>query len=176
MAGHLRFSYPIQPFVLEKSNTLQQLIASHEITAEIASSVPQKELAGNTSSVHTRSDDALDAPRFAAYGAALLNQDDRIRARGRVAQLRLEVWALAGCRSDGMPAGLGRHQCTGTIGAMKNKTVAVWLTLFAGPLGLHRPYLLRRFDAPSWLLLIPTLVGAYGVLRAREIGLDDHFA
>jgi hypothetical protein len=59
---------------------------------------------------------------------------------------------------------------------MKNKTVAVWLTLLAGPFGLHRPYLLRRFDALSWLLLIPTLVGAYGVLRAREIGLDDHLS
>ena len=57
---------------------------------------------------------------------------------------------------------------------MKNKTVAVWLTLFTGPVGLHRLYLLRRFDSLSWLQLIPTLIGAYGVLRAREIGLDDH--
>ena len=57
---------------------------------------------------------------------------------------------------------------------MKNKTLAVWLTLITGPLGLHRLYLHSRFDALSWLQLIPTLVGAYGVLRAREIGLDDH--
>lgn len=59
---------------------------------------------------------------------------------------------------------------------MKNKTVAVWLTLLAGPLGLHRLYLQRRFDRISWLQLLPTLVGAYGVLRAREIGLDDHLS
>ena len=59
---------------------------------------------------------------------------------------------------------------------MKNKTVAVWLTLTTGPLGLHRVYLQRRFDAISCLLLLPTLVGAYGVLRAREIGLDDHLS
>jgi hypothetical protein len=57
---------------------------------------------------------------------------------------------------------------------MKNKTVAVWLTLLAGPLGLHRLYLHKRFDVRSWLQLLPTLVGLYGVLRAREIGLDDH--
>jgi hypothetical protein len=59
---------------------------------------------------------------------------------------------------------------------MKNKTAAVWLTLLVGPLGLHRLYLHRRFDAISWLQLLPTLVGAYGVLRAREIGLDDHMS
>jgi TM2 domain-containing membrane protein YozV len=59
---------------------------------------------------------------------------------------------------------------------MKNKTLAVWLTLVTGPLGLHRLYLRRRFDSVSVLLLVPTLVGMYGVLRAREIGLDDHLS
>jgi hypothetical protein len=59
---------------------------------------------------------------------------------------------------------------------MKNKTVAVWLTLITVPLGLHRIYLQRRFDTLSWLLLVTTLIGAYGVLRAREIGLDDHLS
>jgi hypothetical protein len=62
------------------------------------------------------------------------------------------------------------------MSAVKNKTLAVWLTLLAGPLGLHRLYLLRRFDSLSWLLFIPTLVGAYGVLRARDVGLDDHLS
>ena len=59
---------------------------------------------------------------------------------------------------------------------MKNKTIAVWLTLLAGPLGLHRLYLHRRFDAISWMQLLPTLVGAYGLLRARGIGVDDHMS
>lgn len=59
---------------------------------------------------------------------------------------------------------------------MKNKTISVWLTLFAGPLGLHRLYLTGKFDSFSWMLLLPTLAGAYGVLRAREIGLDDHLS
>lgn len=56
----------------------------------------------------------------------------------------------------------------------KNKTLAVWLSLVGGPLGLHRPYLYRRFDGIAWLQLIPTLVGAYGIWRARNMGLDDH--
>lgn len=59
---------------------------------------------------------------------------------------------------------------------MKNKTIAVWLTLLVGPLGLHRLYLHKRFDTVFWLQLLPTLVGIYGVLRAREIGLDDHLS
>jgi len=56
---------------------------------------------------------------------------------------------------------------------MKNKTVAVWLTFFAGPLGLHRLYLKGHMDTLGWLLPWPTLLGAYGVLRARDMGVDD---
>jgi len=56
---------------------------------------------------------------------------------------------------------------------MKNKTIAVWLTFFAGPLGLHRLYLKGRMDTLGWLLPWPTLLGSYGVMRARELGVDD---
>ncbi len=56
---------------------------------------------------------------------------------------------------------------------MKNKTLAVWLTLVLGPLGLHRRYLLGRFDALALALPIPTMLGFYGVLRARSLGVDD---
>jgi hypothetical protein len=56
---------------------------------------------------------------------------------------------------------------------MKNKTVAVWLTFLLGPLGVHRRYLLGRFDLIACLLPIPTLLGAYGVYRARTFGVDD---
>jgi hypothetical protein len=56
---------------------------------------------------------------------------------------------------------------------MKNKTTAVWLTFFLGPLGMHRRYLLGRFDVLAFLLPIPTLLGAYGVYRARSLGVDD---
>lgn len=59
---------------------------------------------------------------------------------------------------------------------MKDKTIAVWLTLLLGALGLHRRYLLGRFDTLGLLLPVPTLLGCYGVLRARAIGLDDQWS
>lgn len=56
---------------------------------------------------------------------------------------------------------------------MKNKTLATWLAFAGGPLGLHRVYLFGLADRLAWLLPIPTLVGLYGVYRARSLGLDD---
>ena len=56
---------------------------------------------------------------------------------------------------------------------MKNKTFTVWLTLLLGSLGLQRIYLVGRFDRWAWLILLPTAVGWYGVVRARTLGLDD---
>ena len=57
--------------------------------------------------------------------------------------------------------------------AMKNKTFAVWLTFFGGPLGLHRFYLKGFTDPLGWLLPVPTALGWYGVPRALELGQDD---
>ena len=62
------------------------------------------------------------------------------------------------------------------MNAMKNKTIAVWLTLITGPIGLQRVYLAGRFDAWSWLALVPSASGAFGVMRARAIGLDDQLS
>lgn len=56
---------------------------------------------------------------------------------------------------------------------MKNKTLAVWLTLVLGPTGLHRIYLLGKYDAISTALLVPSVIGLYGVTRARELGVND---
>ena len=56
---------------------------------------------------------------------------------------------------------------------MKNKTWAVWITLLGGPLGLHRLYLRGRWDGISALWCVPTLLGSYGMWRARTLGLDD---
>lgn len=56
---------------------------------------------------------------------------------------------------------------------MKNKTIALWLTLAGGPLGLHRVYLRERYDALSMALTSATLFGLYGVYRARSLGVDD---
>lgn len=56
---------------------------------------------------------------------------------------------------------------------MKNKTIAVWITLLLGPLGGHRVYLLGKFDSVAAALLLTSTTGLYGVLRARSMGLDD---
>ena len=56
---------------------------------------------------------------------------------------------------------------------MKNKTLATWLAFLGGPLGLHRFYLHGRHDLLAWLHPLPSLLGAYGVLRMREFGIDD---
>lgn len=56
---------------------------------------------------------------------------------------------------------------------MKNKTLAVWLTMFLGPTGLHRVYLFGKFDGISSALLVPSVIGFYGVSRAQELGVND---
>lgn len=57
-----------------------------------------------------------------------------------------------------------------------SKTVATWLALIGGSLGLHRLYLRGLRDPWAWLFFLPTLLGAYGVYRARSFGLDDHLS
>lgn len=59
---------------------------------------------------------------------------------------------------------------------MKNKTVAAWTALLGGPLGLHRFYLYGLSDRLGWIIPLPTLIGLYGVLRARHFGLDDQWS
>jgi len=56
---------------------------------------------------------------------------------------------------------------------MKNKTLAVWLTLLLGSLGLQRLYLAGRYDRWAFPGLLPSVLGWYGVVRARTMGLDD---
>lgn len=59
---------------------------------------------------------------------------------------------------------------------MKNKTLATWLALLGGPIGLHRFYLYGWGDRIGWLLPWPSIVGALGVLRARQMGVDDQLS
>lgn len=59
---------------------------------------------------------------------------------------------------------------------MKNKTVAAWLALVGGPLGLHRFYLKGGGDVLGWLLPIPTILGVYGIVRVQQFGLDDRWS
>ena len=58
----------------------------------------------------------------------------------------------------------------------KSKTVATWLALAGGCLGLHRFYLRGLADRWGWLFPLPTLIGLYGVQRMRALGADDHLA
>jgi hypothetical protein len=55
----------------------------------------------------------------------------------------------------------------------RSKTVATWLALAGGSLGLHRFYLFGMRDAWAWLHPLPTLAGSYGFWRLRELGTDD---
>ena len=56
---------------------------------------------------------------------------------------------------------------------MKSKTLAAWLALVGGPLGLHRFYLRGFGDMLGWLLPIPTALGLYGIERVQTYGQDD---
>jgi hypothetical protein len=58
-------------------------------------------------------------------------------------------------------------------GRPRSKAVATWLALIGGSLGLHRFYLDGARDPWAWLHPLPTLVGAYGFWRMRELGVDD---
>ncbi|MFC7459265.1 NINE protein [Hydrogenophaga defluvii] len=55
----------------------------------------------------------------------------------------------------------------------KNKTVAAWLALLGGPLGLHRFYLKGLGDTLGWLYPLPTALGLWGVERLQSLGQDD---
>ncbi|MEO6408692.1 MAG: NINE protein [Burkholderiaceae bacterium] len=60
--------------------------------------------------------------------------------------------------------------------APKSRTLATWLALLGGSLGLHRFYLHGFHDAWGWLFAVPTLLGVYGAQRMREFGMDDRLA
>ena len=55
----------------------------------------------------------------------------------------------------------------------RSKTLATWLAVLGGTLGLHRLYLRGWGDVLGWLHPIPTGIGMLGVLRMREMGQDD---
>jgi len=59
---------------------------------------------------------------------------------------------------------------------MKNKTLATWLALLGGPLGLHRFYLYGLTDLLGWFLPIPTALGIYGIERVQRYGVDDQWS
>ena len=58
----------------------------------------------------------------------------------------------------------------------KSKTLATWVAILGGCVGLHRFYLHGLRDLPGWLHPLPALLGLYGVQRARALGQDDQLA
>ena len=59
---------------------------------------------------------------------------------------------------------------------MRSKTIAVWLAVLGGTLGLHRLYLKGLGNIPAWLHLIPTSLGVFGLERFMVLGQDDRLA
>jgi hypothetical protein len=59
---------------------------------------------------------------------------------------------------------------------MKSKTLATWIALLGGALGLHRFYLKGFRDPWGWLHVPATLLGGLGVRRVQELGQDDRLA
>jgi hypothetical protein len=55
----------------------------------------------------------------------------------------------------------------------RSKTLATWLAVLGGTLGLHRLYLNGPSDVLGWLHLVPTALGLAGVIRMRQLGQDD---
>lgn len=61
-------------------------------------------------------------------------------------------------------------------GPYRSKTLATWIALLAGSLGLHRFYLHGLKDPVGWLFPLPTLVGLWGIERVFAFGQDDRAA
>ena len=58
-------------------------------------------------------------------------------------------------------------------GAARSKTLATWLALLGGSLGVHRFYLYGWRDTLAWLHPLPTLLGLAGAVRMHNLGQDD---
>ncbi|URI11381.1 TM2 domain-containing protein [Aquincola tertiaricarbonis] len=62
------------------------------------------------------------------------------------------------------------------MAAYKSKTLATWVALLVGSLGLHRFYLYGFKDRLGWFYCIPTFLGLHGIQRVQDYGLDDHLS
>ena len=59
---------------------------------------------------------------------------------------------------------------------VRSKTAATWIAIVGGSLGLHHFYLRGWRSAWGWLYPIPTLAGLAGVIRMRNLGVDDRLS
>lgn len=62
------------------------------------------------------------------------------------------------------------------ISHYRSKTVAAWLALLLGSLGVHRMYMHGLRDVRAWLHPLPTALGLLGVERMQTMGQDDRLA
>ncbi len=58
----------------------------------------------------------------------------------------------------------------------RSKSLATWIALLGGALGLHRFYLHGWRDTLGWLFPLPTLLGVGGAIRLNTLGQDDRVA
>jgi hypothetical protein len=58
----------------------------------------------------------------------------------------------------------------------RSKSIAAWLALLGGSLGLHRFYLHGFRDGLAWAHGLPTLLGWMGLQRLQNLGQDDRLA
>ena len=58
----------------------------------------------------------------------------------------------------------------------RSKSLATWIAVLGGSLGLHRFYLHGLRDPLGWLHPLPTLLGLYGVQRVQQYGQDDRLS
>jgi len=58
----------------------------------------------------------------------------------------------------------------------RSKTLAVWLAVLFGTLGLHRLYVKGLGDVWGWLHPLPTAIGAIGLHRHLTLGQDDRLS
>jgi hypothetical protein len=58
----------------------------------------------------------------------------------------------------------------------RSKSLATWIAVIGGSLGLHRFYLHGLGDRLGWLHLLPTLIGLYGIRRVQQFGQDDRLS
>lgn len=63
-----------------------------------------------------------------------------------------------------------------SAGPARSKTLATWLAVIGGGLGLHRFYLHGVRDPYAWAHVPAALLGAYGVRRMLDLGQDDRLA
>ena len=57
-----------------------------------------------------------------------------------------------------------------------SKSLATWIAVIGGSVGLHHFYLHGWRSRFGWLYPIPTLVGVAGVLRMRDLGVGDRLS